>query len=70
MLGNTSPARGAIGAAMLFGRAFERALGALFRREDPGEVLLSPNGLPVKARTCTIPTETPGIACSGKELCC
>jgi CRISPR/Cas system-associated exonuclease Cas4 (RecB family) len=28
-------------AAMLFGRAFERALGALFRREDPGPVLFS-----------------------------
>ena len=26
-------------AAMLFGRAFERALGAFFRREDPGAVL-------------------------------
>lgn len=26
-------------AAMLFGRAFELALGALFRREDPGEAL-------------------------------
>ena len=26
-------------AAMLFGRAFERALGACFRREDPGAVL-------------------------------
>lgn len=26
-------------AAMLFGRAFEQALGALFRREDPGAVL-------------------------------
>jgi CRISPR/Cas system-associated exonuclease Cas4 (RecB family) len=26
-------------AAMLFGRAFEQALGALFRREDPGDVL-------------------------------
>lgn len=25
--------------AMLFGRAFEMALGAYFRREDPGEVL-------------------------------
>src|SRR5438552_17505472 len=24
---------------MLFGRAFERALGALFRKEDPGAVL-------------------------------
>src|SRR6202022_1022379 len=28
-------------AAMLFGRAFERALGALFRKEDPGAVLLT-----------------------------
>ena len=28
-------------AAMLFGRAFERALGALFRREDPGDVLFT-----------------------------
>jgi hypothetical protein len=28
-------------AAMLFGRAFERALGALFRREDPGAVLFT-----------------------------
>jgi PD-(D/E)XK nuclease superfamily protein len=28
-------------AAMLFGRAFERALGAVFRREDPGAVLFS-----------------------------
>ena len=26
-------------AAMLFGRAFEQALGAYFRREDPGDVL-------------------------------
>src|SRR4029077_15947472 len=28
-------------AAMLFGRAFETALGALFRREDPGAVLFA-----------------------------
>jgi hypothetical protein len=28
-------------AAMLFGRAFERALSALFRREDPGAVLFA-----------------------------
>jgi hypothetical protein len=28
-------------AAMLFGRTFERALGALFRREDPGAVLFA-----------------------------
>jgi len=30
-----------IRAAMLFGRAFEQALGALFRREDPGPVLFT-----------------------------
>lgn len=28
-------------AAMLFGRAFERALGAYFRREDPGAILFA-----------------------------
>src|SRR5271169_812148 len=28
-------------AAMLFGRAFERALAAVFRREDPGAVLFA-----------------------------
>src|SRR5271156_4776071 len=28
-------------AAMLFGRAFERALGAVFRREDPGAVFFA-----------------------------
>src|ERR1017187_56910 len=28
-------------AAMLFGRAFEQALGSLFRREDPGAALFS-----------------------------
>jgi hypothetical protein len=28
-------------AAMLFGRAFERAVGAVFRREDPGAVLFA-----------------------------
>src|SRR5205807_3701840 len=28
-------------AAMLFGRVFERALGALFRKEDPGAVLFA-----------------------------
>ena len=28
-------------AAMLFGRAFEQAVGAIFRREDPGAVLFT-----------------------------
>ena len=53
-------------AAMLFGRAFETALGALFCREDPGSVLFS-ECLPARAKTCTTPTETPGIACSAKD---
>ena len=53
-------------AAMLFGRAFERALGALFRREDPGAVLFA-SGLPARAKACITPIETPGIACCGKE---
>jgi hypothetical protein len=56
-------------AAMLFGRAFEQALGAYFRREDPGAVLFS-EWSAYQAKTCTIPTETPGIACSGKASCC
>jgi hypothetical protein len=53
-------------AAMLFGRAFEKALGAYFRREDP-EQSCSPSGLPVRTKACTIPTETPGIVCSAKR---
>ena len=53
-------------AAMLFGRAFEQALGALFRREDPGAVLFA-EWSGCRAKNCTIPTETHGIACSGRE---
>ena len=49
-------------AAMLFGRAFERALGALFRREDPGAVLFA-EWSACQGKTCITPTETPGIAC-------
>jgi hypothetical protein len=55
-------------AAMLFGRAFEQALGALFAGKIP-EPSCSKSGLSVKAKTCTFPTETPGIACSGRESC-
>ncbi len=29
----------------------------------------STSGLPVRAKTCTTPTETRGIACFGKESC-
>src|SRR6201984_2996847 len=55
-------------AAMLFGRAFERALGALFRREDPA-LCCSPSGLPSRAKACITPTETRGMACFSKESC-
>ena len=55
-------------AAILFGRTFERALGALFvtKTREPSS---SPSGLPVRAKTCNAPTATPGIACSAKESC-
>ena len=56
-------------AAMLFGRAFEQALGAYFRREDP-EQFSSPNGPPVKIKAYTTRIATPGIACCDKESCC
>jgi hypothetical protein len=55
-------------AAMLFGRAFEQALGPIFGGKIP-ERSCSPNGLPVRAKACTTPTETPGIAWCGKESC-
>jgi CRISPR/Cas system-associated exonuclease Cas4 (RecB family) len=44
-------------AAMLFGRAFEQALGAYFRREDPGAVLFAEpdNTLHCVPRQCTSP---------------
>ena len=54
-------------AAMLFGRAFEQALGALFRREDPGAVLFAEWSACQSQDLRSTPTETPGIACSGKE---
>ena len=53
-------------AAMLFGRAFEQAMGALFRREDQEQSCL-PSGLLVRIKTCITPPETHGIACSGKD---
>ena len=56
-------------AAMLFGRAFERPWERCFVAKIP-EPSSSPSGLPARAKTCNIPTATPGIACSGKESCC
>ena len=54
-------------AAMLFGRAFEQPWAPSFAGKIP-EPCCSPSGLPARARTCTIPTATPGIACSGKDI--
>ena len=56
-------------AAMLFGRAFEQALGALFRREDPGAVPAFVNGRLPKTKTSSFRTETPGIGCCSKASC-
>ena len=55
-------------AAMLFGRAFEPLWVRCFAGKIP-EPSCSPSGLPVRTKTCTIPTAIPGIACSGKESC-
>ena len=55
-------------AAMLFGRAFEKALGAFFVAKIR-EQSCSPNGLRVRAKAYTTRKETPGIACSGRESC-
>ena len=56
-------------AAMLFGRAFERALGAYFRREDSG-MRCFVNGPLAKIKICAFRIMTPGIACSSRGLCC
>ena len=56
-------------AAMLFGRAFEQALGAISVAKTPVQCCL-PNGLPAKAKICITPTETRGIACCGRESGC
>ena len=50
-------------AAMLFGRAFEQALGALFRREDPGAVLFREWSACKSQDLQLLRTATPGIAC-------
>ena len=55
-------------AAMLFGRAFEQALGAYFRREDPGEALFGVGCF----QNHGLHTEraTPGIGCCNKAFIC
>ena len=55
-------------AAMLFGRAFERALGAVFHREDPGAVLFD-EWSACRSKICITPTATPGIGCCGRASC-
>ena len=52
-----------IRAAMVFGRAFELALGALaFDAKIPG-MFSSENGPFAKINTCSFRTSTPGIGC-------
>ena len=53
---------------MLFGRAFELALGAYFRREDPGDVFFREWSRLQASRPAVFRTATPGIACSSKEF--
>ena len=55
-------------AAMLFGRAFEQALGAFFAGKIP-ELSCSTSGPRARSRSCTTPTVTPGIGCFGKASC-
>ena len=52
-------------AAMLFGRAFEQALAALFRHEDPAAVLFG-GGRPVSRCSWLIPRMTPGTVCCNR----
>ena len=57
-------------AAMLFGRAFEQALGCLF---PPGRSRGSPvlrMVSAVRTRACTTRTVIRGIACCDRESCC
>jgi CRISPR/Cas system-associated exonuclease Cas4 (RecB family) len=55
-------------AAMLFGRAFERALGALFRREDPRAELFA-EWSACEGQGLRYSNGDSGIACSGRESC-
>jgi CRISPR/Cas system-associated exonuclease Cas4 (RecB family) len=56
-------------ASMLFGRAFEQALAAYFRREDSGAALFR-EWSTCKDQNLHFPTMTAGIACYSKESCC
>jgi len=51
--------------ALLFGRAFERALAAYFLRQ---EKLCSRNGLPARTKDCSSRGTLPGSACSSKAF--
>src|ERR1700704_4231358 len=55
--------------ALCFGRCFEKALAALFEREDAGAVLFKEWGVYRDAR-CSIPTETTGSVCFVKGSAC
>jgi len=55
-------------AAMLFGRPSNRLSVPISVAKIP-EQSSTPNGLRVRTKAYIIPTETPGIACSGRESC-
>jgi hypothetical protein len=55
-------------AAMLFGRAFEQALGAYFRREDPGDVLFR-EWSACKDQNLRFSNHETWVACSSKGSC-
>ena len=56
-------------AAMLFGRAFEQSLAALFRREDPAAVLFEQWGA-CKNMGLTYAGNDTGTACCSKASSC
>ena len=56
-------------AAMLFGRCFEQAVAALFRREEPVAVLFE-QWAPCKSLELAYSATTPGITCSSKASSC
>ena len=56
-------------AAMLFGRAFERALAAYFLREDRPRSCFA-SGPPARITICNIRTAIPGTGCCSKAFSC
>ena len=57
-------------AAMLFGRAFEQAVAALFRGEDPGGCLVRAVGAGKRPEAGLLRHTTPGTACCSRACSC